>query len=103
MTETKEARATRQKAYDVQDMFESMVDFADVLTQTKYALAAAKLDQFRRHPDYGRALRKVFDTADDLKMTPDGEPLGGILDKHLLEWQNRADQEFIDEIIRNGG
>jgi len=36
-------------------------------------------------------------------MTPDGEPLGGILDKHLLEWQNRADQEFIDEIIRNGG
>jgi hypothetical protein len=78
-------------------------EFLNVITQTQWQFAEYKLRQFRRHPDYAKALRKVFDTAVDLKTTPDGKVLDGILDDNTQEWFDRADQEFIDEIIRNGG
>jgi len=78
-------------------------EFLNVITQTQWQFAEYKLWQFRRHPDYAKALRKVFDTAVDLKTTPDGKVLDGILDDNTQEWFDRADQEFIDEIIRNGG
>jgi hypothetical protein len=76
---------------------------ANIYTQTNWALAERKLQQFRRHSDYRKALRKVFDSAVDLKTTPDGTMLDGILDENVQQWFDRADQEFIDEIIRNGG
>ena len=82
---------------------QAKLDLVNLMKQTHWALAEHKLQQFRRHPDYAKALRKVWDTATDLKTTPDGKVLDGILTKNTELWLARADQEFIDEIIRNGG
>jgi hypothetical protein len=103
MITTTEQREHERKVRAEEESRQWGIKFADVFTQTKWALAEKKLNQFRRHPDYAKALRKIFDSADDLKTTSDGKMLDGILDENLQEWQNRADQEFIDEIIRNGG
>ncbi len=93
----------KQREWELQDKFDWTVSVVDCFQQSKWALAEQKLRQFRRHPDYAKAVRKVFHTADDLKTTPDGIMLNGILDDNLQEWLDRADQEFIDQIIRNGG
>jgi hypothetical protein len=75
--------------------------FAELLTQTQFALAEKKLDAFRRHPDWRHALKRVLDSKRFLTNFPDGTR--GIVEYDLPALSEAADQEFIDEIIRNGG
>jgi hypothetical protein len=55
----------------------------------------------RSHPDWQRALKRVLDSKRFTTTFPDG--WCGILEKDLRALGDAADQEFIDEIIRNGG
>jgi hypothetical protein len=74
---------------------------AEAITHTKWALAEKKIDAFRRHPDWKRAFKRVLDSKRFLTTFPDGTR--GILDEDLFALGDATDQEFIDEIIRNGG
>jgi hypothetical protein len=72
---------------------------AEMLTQTPYALALEKLWQFRRHPDWKRAERRVRHKFFTIKFK--GKMC--CRDEDVITYLETADQEFIDEIIRNGG
>jgi hypothetical protein len=78
----------------------------EVRNRGSYALVLQKLDQFRRHPDWRRAMDRVRKTRREFfTVMGEGEFEGrwGIRDEDVSAYIDAVDQEFIDEIIRNGG
>jgi len=76
---------------------------AQPLLEVKYL---AKVTQFRRHPDWRRAEQRVRRTRREFfTVKGEGELQGrwGIHEKDVVAYFDAIDQEFIDEIIRNGG
>lgn len=76
--------------------------FSNAQSIAQMAIDQSKtLSQFRRHPDWGKALARVSTRHPDLFVVlTDGRK--AIADENTSRLVDLADQEFIDEIIRGG-
>jgi hypothetical protein len=70
------------------------------LRQMKYAKELYLLNQFRRHPDWRAALQHILKTRREFYEEMDGG-WWGIPEYNFPAIEDAADQEFIDQIIRN--
>lgn len=76
--------------------------FSNAQSIAQMAIDQSKtLSQFRRHPDWGKALARVSAQHPELFVVLD-DGRKGIPDENASRLMDFADQEFIEEIIRGG-